>query len=141
MKKLFIRAIWVCICLIPTLMAIIVYNHTPKTPIQSSEISSLTWEGPGGSTAQFWMKEKDGKDFISFLLDLNGNATPIDKLPKDVNTDNGYTATFVTGGVRSVYQYYFSTVSPSNSYVVDPEKYHSIVHAFTKKCMETSKVR
>ena len=38
----------------------------------------------------------------------------------------------------------FHTISGAGHalcYVVDPEKYHSIVHAFTKKCMETSKVR
>ncbi|MBQ7827830.1 MAG: M23 family metallopeptidase, partial [Clostridia bacterium] len=111
-----------CVCLIPTLMAIIVYNNAHTPSIQSSEVSALTWEGPGGSSRQFWVKEEDGKDFISFLLNLNGNATPIDGLPKDTDTDKGYKATFVTAGVRSVYRYYFSTVSPSNSYMVDSEK-------------------
>lgn len=122
MKKVILRTILGIVCLIPTLMAILLYNNTQKTNFQTAEVSAVILEGPGGSSTQFHAKNKAEKEFISFLLQMNNNAEPIEQLPSKTNTKHPYKATFVTNGVRSVYYYYFSTVSPSSSYMMDSQK-------------------
>ncbi len=120
MNKLVKRLILIAVCLIPSLMALLTYLNAQKSPLPSAEVSSLIWTRPSGSNCEFVNSDKDGAEFISFLLKLNGNANPIDQLPDDLAADSGYRAVFVTNGVRSTYRYYFSTVSPSNSYMIDP---------------------
>ncbi|MGM9647957.1 MAG: M23 family metallopeptidase [Eubacteriales bacterium] len=122
MKKLIIRLLLIVVCFIPSLIAMILYTNAQITPLASAEISALIWESPNGHRREFGMKESDEKAFLSFLIGLNQNADPIDEMPDDVKTENCFKATFVTDGVRSVYRYYFSTVSPSNSYLVDPDQ-------------------
>lgn len=121
MKKLFTRVILAAICLIPTLMALLLYMNAQKSPIESSDLASLEWESPSGSRQQFLMKNPDDEQFISFLLKLNENAQEVDKLPAELQNGTPYKATFLANGVHSVYRYYFSTVSPSNSYYVDSQ--------------------
>lgn len=122
MKKLFTGLILAAICLLPALMAILVYIEDSAAPISTSSITSLLLEGPAGGSQEFLAKEKEGEDFIDFLLELNRNAEEVDTLPKEIQSQTPYKATFISKGVRSVYQYYFSPTHPSNSYYVDPQK-------------------
>ncbi len=122
MKKLLKTLLLTAICLIPTVMAVLFYMNENQSPIETSDLTALEWKGPSGTARRFVMSEDEDAEFISFLLDLNQNAEEIDKLPKDADTEKVYTATFLTNGVRSVYRYYFSTVSPSNSYLVASDK-------------------
>ena len=68
------------------------------------------------------MKDKEGEQFITFLLKLNQNAVEVENLPKECDPATSYKATIKGEGEASVYQYYFSTKSPSHSYFVDPLK-------------------
>lgn len=122
MKKIIQRIALVSICLIPALIAVLVYLNAQKLPAETANITSLLWKDPGGKETRFLMKDKEGELFITFLLKLNQNAVEVDKLPEDCNTDTYYTATLHSDGKSSVYRYYFSTKSPSHSYLVDPQK-------------------
>ena len=122
MKKIILRTILGILCLIPTLMAILIYNNAQKSNFHTTEVSAVIWESPSGVSTQFLAKNKADMEFISFLLRLNNHATPVEKMPAQTNTENAYKATIVNNGVRSVFYYYFSTVSPSNSYMVDAQK-------------------
>ncbi|MBQ7353937.1 MAG: hypothetical protein IJW62_00290, partial [Clostridia bacterium] len=122
MNKLIKRIILIAVCLIPTLMAIIAYTNAQESPLPTSEVSSLIWEEPSGKLSEYNASAKKDADFIAFLLKLNKNADPVDKLPEDLSDESTYRAAFVTDGKKTVYTYYFSTVSPSNSYLEDPDE-------------------
>ncbi len=122
MKKIILKLILVAVCCIPTLMAILYYNSANRSPVASAEVDALIWDCPDGSQTEFSGMDAAGKAFIRALLEMNQNAKALDKLPEDAERKNAFRAAFVTDGVRSVYTYYFSTVSPSNSYLVDSQK-------------------
>ncbi len=122
MKKLFTRVILTLICLIPLMTAIVLYMNTQKSPIESSDLTALVWENPAGEKTTYQMKVAKDKEFIDFLLKLNQNAREVNKLPKELEKADSFKATFQSKGIPSVYRYYFSTVSPSNSYYVDSNR-------------------
>lgn len=122
MNKLIKRLILIAVCLLPTLMAVIAYMNAQESPLPTSEVSSLIWEGPSGRQCEFVASAKEDADFIAFLLQLNQNADPVEKLPADLSDDSAYRAAFVTDGKKTVYTYYFSNVSPSNSYLTGPDE-------------------
>jgi hypothetical protein len=122
MKKIFSRIALVAICLIPALIAVLVYMNSQKLPIETANITSLLWKSPGGNETQFWMKDKEGEEFITFLLKLNQNAQEVDNLPKECDSKLAYHAILNSEDKSTRYTYYFSTKSPSQSYYVDGAK-------------------
>lgn len=122
MKKIILRIVLAALCLAPALIAMLVYLNAQKLPAATANITSLLWESPGGIETSYLMKDKEGEQFITFLLKLNQNAVEVENLPKECDPATSYKATIKGEGKASVYQYYFSTKSPSHSYFVDPLK-------------------
>ena len=122
MKKIFSRIALAAICLIPALIAVLVYMNSQKLPIETANITSLLWKSPSGNETQFLMKDEESEEFITFLLKLNQNAQEVDKLPKECDQKLAYHATLNSENKSTRYTYYFSTKSPSHSYYVDDAK-------------------
>ena len=119
MKKIVLRIVLVIICFLPALIATLIYLNEQKLPIETANISSLQWVSPGGVKTQFDIQTQEGEKFITFLLKMNQNADETDALPKEYTNQQPYQATLVNNGKALTYSYYFSTHSPSQSYMVD----------------------
>lgn len=123
MNKLIKRLILIAVCLIPTLMALITYMNANDAPLSGNQFTALIWTSPSGQRLEF-ADAKDADEFMDFLMKMNAHADPIEKLPAELKNISPYSAIFQNEADKNElrYQYYFSTVSPSNSYLVDGDK-------------------
>lgn len=121
MKKIHKRILLTVLILLPTCFAIFAFINARTQPLQTSSVNSMKLIAPDGSSVSFDANTKTDAEFIRFFIELNNNAHSIEELPAELDTDECYTAVYISRATEQEYRYYFSPTKPSSSYFLDDE--------------------
>ena len=122
MKKIAKGLLIAALCLIPTLFSLFAYLGTRETPLEIESVRQMVLQSPDGTLYELNADQKDDKHTIDYWLKLNQRAKKVTSLPKEIDQSTAYVATYHSKLGVLTYRYYFSTTSPSKSYLVDPDK-------------------
>lgn len=116
MKNKIITVILVLVMLIPSVVAIVNYGIQQGGEADSHNTIKLTMTDASGSVYEF--DRKNGKEIMTYFLDMPGNSVSIGVLPTTVEAGTFYQIVLTTAVKDFGYKYYF-TANAADCYYMD----------------------
>lgn len=107
-KNKFILVILAIAIFIPTLVAVINYNHEKDGPVDTRSVVSMQLADLFGNEYTFSKDTEDEKNVIQMFVDMNAASTSVTQLPEPLFDKPFYLVVMSNGSMESSYQYYFS---------------------------------
>lgn len=117
-KNKFILLILAIAIFVPSVVAIVNYNHEKDGPVDTRSVVSMTMSDLNGTEYTFSKDTEDEKTVIQMFVDMNDGATSVGQLPEPLFDKPFYLVVMSNGSMESTYQYYFSS-SSAEAYYMD----------------------
>lgn len=119
-KNKFVLVILAFVILIPTVVAIVNYNHQKNGPVDVKSVASMVMSDVNGTEYSFTKNDEVGESMINLFIEINASLDEVAKLPDPLMGKAFYLVKMSNGVNESEYQYYFDSTS-TEAYCVDSE--------------------
>ena len=136
-KNKFILVILAIAVFIPTLVAIVNYNHEKDGPVDTRSVVSMKLCDLFGNEYNFSKDTEDEKAVIQMFVDMNAAASSVSQLPDPLFDKPFYLVVMSNGSMESSYQYYFSNVSPEAYYMDGDGKAFKLAESSVEAFLKT----
>lgn len=120
MKKKLIAVLIIIAIFIPTYLAVAYYVSAQNAPVAERTVEKLTLTDLEKKDFVFNKQSTEGKDMISFFVEMNDASKEVPELPDQLKSIDCYKAVYRCYNKDKVYRYYF-TDNPNEAYYVDAQ--------------------
>ncbi len=136
-KNKFILVILAIAVFIPTLVAVLNYNHEKDGPVDTRSVVSMSLSDLFGNEYTFNKDTEDEKNVIQMFVDMNSASSSVSQLPEPLFDKPFYLVVMSNGSMESTYKYYFSPSSLEAYYLDGDGKAFKLTEGDTEKFLKT----
>ena len=137
-KNKFVLIILAIAIFIPTVVAVVNYNHEKNGPVDTKSVVSMTVSDLNGKQYFFSKDTDDGKHAIDIFVAMITDPESVGQLPEPLFDDPFYLVVMSNGSTESTYQYYFDPASTEAYYMDQNGKAFKPNAAAVAEFMKTS---
>lgn len=119
-KNKFVLVVLAIAVFIPTLVAILNYDHQKNGPVDAKSVATMVMCDLDGKEYKFTKDDEVGDSMINLFIDINSSSTEVAKLPDPLMGRPFYLVKMSNGVNESQYQYYFDSTS-TEAYCMDAD--------------------
>ncbi|MDD4774689.1 MAG: hypothetical protein PHZ09_13985, partial [Eubacteriales bacterium] len=110
MKGKLITAICIILLFLPTYIAIAFYINAQNSPVSDRVVTQMIMTDIDGEVFTFIRNSEETEpEMITFFIDMNDRAMPVDSIPDPLKGTDSYAVTYHSFNMETTYRYYFST--------------------------------